>query len=132
MRRLWPIRNQRVENLNGSNRCNAVIDPSVSNPILHTTDHWFTVPGNPVLHEFARFQGAVEYRVSSFKLQMADAAMLLRANVPVAVVCSGCCRLEPKPLNFAVRVAQEDAVVFLPEIEVSFIGRRRTELQAGL
>lgn len=32
----------------GSNRCIAATGPSVSNPILHTTDRWFSVPCNQV------------------------------------------------------------------------------------
>lgn len=32
----------------------------VSNPILHTTDRWVSVPGNRVLHKTAQFQGAVK------------------------------------------------------------------------
>lgn len=60
------------------NRCIAAIGPSVSNPILHTTDRWFSVPCNQVLHKTARFQGAAEHRVSNLRMQI---ALFLRRRI---------------------------------------------------
>lgn len=65
------------------NRCIAAIGPSVSNPILHTTDRWFSVPCNQVLHKTARFQGAAEHRVSNLRMQIAKFSFVTRRHVPV-------------------------------------------------
>ena len=57
---------------NDNNRCTADGGPSVSNPILHRTDRWFSVLGNKVLHKTARFQTAVEHRVSNLRFQITN------------------------------------------------------------
>lgn len=77
---------------NGSNRCIAAIGPSVSNPILRTTDRWHSVPGDQVLHNTARFQGAVEHRVSNLRLQIAFYfANMLCPVMPVYCILPGHC-----------------------------------------
>ena len=54
----WP--DAEVHLLTGSdgNRCIAAVDRSETNPILHKTDRMVSVPGNQVLHNTARLQGA--------------------------------------------------------------------------
>lgn len=56
--RSWP--DAEVHLLTGSdgNRCIAAVDRSETNPILHKTDRMVSVPGNQVLHNTARLQGA--------------------------------------------------------------------------
>ena len=67
---------------NDSNCCTPDVGPSESNPILHRTDLWFSVPGNQVLHKTARFQAAVEHRVSNLRLQIAVISWLSQYQFP--------------------------------------------------